>query len=116
MEGRLKLYGRIDAPSVVPKQYVDLCKTYRQAVRMCWQLRRVDYMTQQQLAGETGIRAQLVSDYLNPDDRPDRRDLKAEDIAPFEAACGNTLVSQWIAARSVLTVAEESIATARAAA
>lgn len=115
MESReLALWGRVDGPSVVRPVRVDECKTYREAVRMCWLLRRVHYMTQRQLAIEAGLRPQLISDYLNPDDRADRRDLPADRIAAFESVCGNTLVTQWLAARAKLTVMEE-LQAARAA-
>lgn len=112
----LPLFGRVDRPSVAPAQYVTRCKTYRQAVRMAWALRRVHLMTQRQLAAEAGLRAQLVSDYLHRDDKPQRRDLPADRIAAFESIVGNTLVTQWLAAQHALTVLEEVTATARAAA
>jgi hypothetical protein len=111
----LPLWGRVNGPSVAPLAYVVRCKTYREAVRMSWALRRVHHMTQQQLAAEAGLRAQLISDYLNPDDKPQRRDLPAERIAAFEAIVGNTLVTQWLAARAALTVLEEMQATRAAA-
>ena len=41
----LPLYGRVNGPSVAPVQYVHLCTTYRQAVRMCFALRRIKKMT-----------------------------------------------------------------------
>jgi transcriptional regulator with XRE-family HTH domain len=72
-------------------------------------------MTQRQLACEAGLRPQLITDYLNADDRPSRRDLPAERIAAFEAICGNTLVTQWLAARGTLTTLEELQATRAAA-
>jgi hypothetical protein len=72
-------------------------------------------MTQRQLGIYAGLRAQLVSDYLNPDDKPERRDLPAERIHAFEAVCGNTLITQWLAARAKLTVLEEMQATRAAA-
>jgi hypothetical protein len=112
---KLSLLGRVNGPSVVPLQYVVRCKTYREAVRMAWGLRRVHHMTQQQLAAEAGLRAQLISDYLNPDDKPQRRDLPADRIAAFECVVGNSLVTQWLAARASLTVLEEMQATRAAA-
>ncbi len=111
----LALWGRVDGPSIVRPHNVDGCKTYREAVRMCWLLRRVHYMTQRQLAIEAGLRPQLISDYLNPDDRGNRRDLPADRIAAFESICGNTMVTQWLAARARLTVLEE-VQAGRAAA
>jgi len=64
-------------------------------------------MNKHQLAAEAGLYASHVSDFLNPDDKPSRRSLPAESIAAFEAVCGNSLVSQWLASRAHLTVLEE---------
>ena len=74
---------------------------------MAWSLRRVRNMTQRRLAEEAGLRAQLVTDYLNADDKPQRKSLPAERIARFEVAVGNSVVSQWLAAQAQLTVLEE---------
>jgi hypothetical protein len=105
------LMGRIDAPSVAPAQWVRAAKTYREAVRLCWRLRRVTYMTRQQLSSEAELYPQHVTDYLHEDDKPSRRSLPADAIARFEAVVGNTLISQWLAAQSKLTVLEEMTAT-----
>lgn len=113
---QLALLGRIDGPSVVPSALLRQVTTYRQAVRLCWQLRRVHYMTQLQLAGEAGLYAKHVSDYLHLDDGPNRRSLPAEKISAVQAACGNTAVTQFLARRDNLTVLEEVQANARAAA
>lgn len=105
------LLGRLDGPSVAPEQWVRLAKTYREAVRIAWQLRRVHYMTRRQLAEEAKLYPQHVTDYLHEDDKPSRRDLPAEAIPRFEASVGNTLVSQWLASHARLTVLEEITAT-----
>lgn len=86
----LPLLGRLDAPSVAPTPYVEACQTYRQAVRLAWQMRRARRMTQRMLAIEAELRPQLVSDYLTPDDRSQRKSLPAERIASFESIVGNT--------------------------
>lgn len=111
----LPLLARLDGPSTVHPDMVSHCKTYRESVRMCWQMRRVRNMTQRQLACEAGLRPQLVTDYLNQDDHPTRRDLPGQLIAAFESVVGNTCVSQWIAAQSRLTVLEEMQAVRSAA-
>jgi hypothetical protein len=97
------LLGRLDGPSVAPEQLVRLCKSYREAVRYCWELRRTKRMTKAQLAAEAGLTAQHVSDYLAADDKPSRRSLPGEKVAEFEAVCGNSLITQWHAARAKLT-------------
>lgn len=109
----LPLMGRINAPDIAPAEYVAMCRTYREAVRMCWTLRRVHNLTQRMLACEADLRPQLISDYLNSDDGPQRRDLPADRIALFESVVGNSLISQWIASRARLTVLEEMQAAAR---
>lgn len=118
MENReLPLMGRLDGPSAVPMETVRRCKTYREAVRMSWQLRRVKSMTQAMAAHLATLTPQHVSDYLASDDKPGRRDLQAEAIRRWEYdAVGNTLVSQWLAWQSSLTVLEEMQASTRAAA
>lgn len=105
------LMGRLDAPSVAPSQWVKEAKTYREAVRLCWRLRRVAFMTRQQLSSEAELYASHVTDYLHEDDKPSRRYLPADAIARFEAVVGNSLVTQWLAAQSKLTVLEELTAT-----
>lgn len=101
------LLGRLDGPSVAPSSYVKACKTYRQAVRAAWQIKRVTYMTYAQLAAEANLYHQHVSDYLNADDKSGRRDLPADKVREFEAVVGNTLVSQWLASHANLTVLEQ---------
>lgn len=61
-------------------------------------------LTLRQLAEELGCYASHVSDYLNPDDAPMRRNLPADKVAAFDYAVGNTAVSQWLAMRSNLPV------------
>jgi hypothetical protein len=107
MQQELGLIGRLDGPKAVSRAVVAACKTYRDAVRMAWQLKRVPGMTLQQLAGEAGLYASHVTDYLHKDDKPSRRDLPAHKVAEFESVVGNRVVSQWLAAQSCLTVLEE---------
>jgi hypothetical protein len=112
---QLALLGRIDGPSVVPSSILKHIKTYREAVRLCWRLRRVHYMTQQQLAAEADLFVKHVSDYLNQDDKPSRRSLPAEKIAAFQVVCGNTAITQFLARRDRLTLLEEMQADRAAA-
>lgn len=111
----LPLMGRIDGPSVAPEQYMSLAKTYRQAVRLAWKKRRVEFMTRAQLAAQSGMYAQHVTDYLHEDDHPKRRDLPAKHIKVFNELVGNTIVSQWLANQDGLTILEEMQATKVAA-
>lgn len=115
MQRELSLLGLIDGPSIVSASSVSLAKTYRQAVRLAWQMRRVKSMTRAMLAAESGLYAPHITDYLNEDDKPSRRDLPASAIYRFEAVVGNTLVSQWMARQAGLTVLEEIQESRRAA-
>lgn len=115
MQKELALIGRMDGPSAVPTAAVNAAKTYREAVRLAWQMRRVKEMNRAMLAALAELYAPHVTDYLNGDDKPSRRDLPADAIARFEAVVGNTLVSQWLAAQSGLTVLEEMQENRRAA-
>lgn len=110
---QLPLLCRLDAPAVVPPSMVAQCKTYRDAVRLCWDLRRVRNMTQARLAEEAGLYAPHVSCYLH--DGPRQRDLPGHALRGFEWACGNTAVSQWHSLQAKLTVVEEMQALRAAA-
>jgi hypothetical protein len=107
MQRGLALIGVIDPPKVYPRDVVEQARTYRAAVRLAWQLRRVRGMTRQQLAAEAGLYASHVTDYLNEDDKPSRRDLPASKVAEFESVVGNRVLSQWLAMRADFTVMEE---------
>lgn len=111
----LPLLGRIDAPSVAPPALLRQAKTYRQAVRLCWALRRAKGLRPADLARDFGFVRQHVSDYLNGDDKPGRRDLPADRVADFEEVCGNVVVTQWLASRQRLTILEEMQAMREAA-
>lgn len=111
----LGLLQRIEGPSVAPSAALVFARTYREAVRWCWQLRRAKGLTASDLAKEFGFCRQHVSDYLNPDDKPTRRSLPAEQIHLFQEVCGNTFITQWLAAREGLTVLEQMQADRRAA-
>lgn len=102
----MPLLQRLEGPAVVPPALVAKATTFRQAVRLCWGLRRVKW-TPTGLSAHYGFTRQQISDWLNPDDKPTRRSLPADRIADFEEACGNVLLTQWLAARQRLTVLEE---------
>lgn len=103
----LPLLVRLDGPAVAPGHLVALASTYRDAVRLAWANKRIHFATLRQLAAETGMPPQHVSDYLNGDDKTTRRSLPPERIAAFEAFVGNCIVSQCVAHQANLTVLEE---------
>lgn len=89
---------------VVPPQVVASIRTYRHACRLAWKLRRTR-LTQRTLAELAGLYPSHVSDYFSVHEH--RRELPAKHIGQVEAVIGNTVVSQWIAQQSKLTVLEE---------
>lgn len=103
----LPLIGRLDGPSVVDPQVIALCATYRDAVRLMWDLRRVKGVTKSMLAAECGLYKSHVTDYFHADDEQHRRDLPAKYLPIVESYLGNTAVTQWLASASKLTVMEE---------
>ncbi|MGY0665820.1 hypothetical protein [Bordetella bronchiseptica] len=102
-----------------PMQFVDKaeiarCVTYRQAVRLAWDMRQPRGMTMRTLAELCGMYPQHVSSYLHvdpllPSGAP-RLNLPAEKINAFEAAVGNYAVSQYLNHLGRLTIMEEVIA------
>jgi hypothetical protein len=108
----LPLLARLDGPAVVPAEYVQRVKSYREAVQLCFALRRIK-ATKRDVAQDAGLYPPHVTDYLSA--KPGRRELPARYISAFERACGNTAISQWLAWCARLTVLEEMQATRRAA-
>jgi hypothetical protein len=102
---QLPLLCRLDAPSVVPPHLVVQCKTYREAVRLCWDLRKARDMTKAILAMRAGLYAPHVTCYLEETKLP--RDLPGHAVKAFEAACNNTAITQWHNLNAKLTCVEE---------
>lgn len=89
---------------VLPPEVVMALPSYRHACRMAWKLRS-PRITQRTLAELAGLYASHVTDYFSP--RTERRELPAKHVAAVERVLGNTLISQWLAQQSRLTVLEE---------
>lgn len=102
--------GVLNAPEFLPDEVIVQCSTYREIVRASWAHRRIKGMTQRTLAERIGCYASHVSDYLQADDKPSRRDLPAECLNAWAATVGNWAVQQWLARQSKLTIMEEVIA------
>ena len=107
LQREFPLLARMEGPAVVPPELMRTVKTYRQAVRLCWALRRLRTLTFRQLAAECGLIYQHVGDYFNPDDKPGRRDLPPGATSVVESVLGNTAISQWHARNARFTVLEE---------
>jgi hypothetical protein len=90
---------------VVPPEVVMNLPSYRHAVRLAWKLRAIRNLTQRSLAEQAGLYTSHVSDYFSV--HAGRRELPARHIAVVEAVLGNTVISQYIAQQSKLTVLEE---------
>lgn len=99
------LLCRLDAPSVVDPKRVVACKTYREAVRLCWDMRRVKTLTKAALAERAGLYASHITCYL--EDVKTKRDLPGWAVRAFEWECGNTAISQWHNVGARLAVVEE---------
>lgn len=63
----LRLFCRLDAPSVVPPDVIARITSYREAVRFCWTHRRRAKMTKRVLAEEAALYAPHVCDPSSPD-------------------------------------------------
>jgi hypothetical protein len=111
----LALLADLPQPSTVSTDVVRSCKTFREAVRMSWALRRIKSDTYANFAANHGFIPQHISDYLNSDDRRGRKNLPADMVPMWNCGTGNTLVTQWIVAGNSLTLLEEMQATRRAA-
>lgn len=90
---------------VVPAQVVMGLHSYRHACRLAWKLRAVRNLTRHTLAEQTRLYTSHVSDYFSVHEN--RRELPARHIADVERVLGNTVISQWVAQQSKLTVLEE---------
>jgi len=94
-------------PSLIDAEIVLACRTYREAVRACWDMRTRRGLTKRALAEGAGLYASHVSDYISDDDS--KRELPAKHINAFEIECGNRFVSQWLARQANLTILEQFI-------
>lgn len=111
----LQLLARLEGPAVVPPEQIKLAKSYREACRLAWQLRRAKNLTFRSLAEQAGLVYQHVGDYFNADDGRTRRDLPGDAVRAVEEVLGNTAISQWHAMQAGLTVVEELQAMRRVA-
>lgn len=112
---QLSLLGCLSGPGAVPAAEIEKLRTYREAVCMAWALRRVKGMTNATLAERTGMRPSHISDYLSAaafdKNGKERREMPAKYLPAFEAAAGNTLVTQWLLMQSQRAV-QEALAVA----
>lgn len=92
-------------PRFVGASVINAIKTYRDAVRICWDMRVDKHLTKAELARRVGCYASHVTDYLKAG--PSRRNLPAEFIDAFERECQNRVISQWQARRAELTILEQ---------
>ncbi|MEO8153583.1 MAG: hypothetical protein ABI605_10975 [Rhizobacter sp.] len=97
---------------VVPHEVIIGIKSYRQACRLAFKLRRRG-VTQRVLCEAAGLYAPHVSDYFSV--HANRRELPARFIGAVSAVLGNTVIGQWVNQDCHLTVLEEMQATRRAA-
>jgi hypothetical protein len=111
MDDELSLLGgMVRAPKFLPTDEIAKCETYRQAVRLSWANRRRMAMTKEKLAEELGTYPSHVSDYLNKDDKPTRRNVPPHKLDRWAEITGNWAVHQWLARQVKLTFMEEVLA------
>lgn len=111
----IPLLARLEGPAVVPPHLMRTARSYREACRLAWALRRVRRMTYRQLAAEADLVRQHVGDYFNADDSKHRRSLPGDAVAAVEAVLGNMAITQWHVAQASATLLEEMQAGKRAA-
>jgi hypothetical protein len=104
---RLPLITYYVGPQLVDLQKVRDCRSYREAVRTCWNLRTRRNMTQARAAEECGAYPSHFSDYIADGATGNKRDLPAKIVNDFEIAMGNRFVSQWLAMQAGLTILEQ---------
>lgn len=97
---------------VVPPEVVMGLKSYRHACRLAWKLRS-PRITQRTLAESAGLYPSHMSDYFSV--HCNRRELPAKHVGAVCAVLGNTVIVQWLAQASRVTVIEE-LQAARSAA
>lgn len=90
---------------IVPPEVVMGIRSYRHACRLAWKLRAIRNLTKRSLAEQTHLYASHTTDYFSLNEN--RRELPARHVAEVERVLGNTVISQWLAQQSHLTVLEE---------
>lgn len=96
---------------VLPPEVVMRIRSYRQACRLAWKLRR-PRITQRTLAELAGLYPSHVSDYFSVHEG--RRDLPARHVGAVCAVLGNTVIAQWLAQACQVTLLEEMQAASAA--
>lgn len=111
----LQLFGGVVEQRMLhlPPEVIMKIPDYRHACRLAWKLRRTR-LTMRTLAEIAGLYTSHVSEYFSR--HGDRRELPARYIASVERVLCNTVISQWLAQQSKLTVLEEMQADRRRAA
>lgn len=113
MQLTLPMLTYYQGPRLISAEVMAAVMTYRDAVRVCWDLRTRRHMTHRVLAEEAVLYASHISDYLS--EHENKRELPAKHIAAFEVACGNRAISQWLATQANLTILEQFIDQRRSA-
>ncbi|WP_148311795.1 XRE family transcriptional regulator [Paraburkholderia xenovorans] len=111
--------GAVDGPSFVPEEKIALCKTFRDAVRLSWSLRRTRGMSKKTLSELCGFHAPHATDYLHDTDYDaagrKRRSLPPDSIKDFEAVVGNRAITQYMVHQVRLTLMEALLEQRKAA-
>jgi hypothetical protein len=81
-------------PRLVDQAEVAKCRSYREAVRLCWEQRTRINLKRIQVAEYCGLYASHVTDYFSAS--PSRRELPAKKVDVVERVLGNRAISQWL--------------------
>jgi hypothetical protein len=113
---KLPMLTVYEGPRLVDRELIAACRSYREAVRMCWQMRTRTNLTKSKLVEEinellalrntadTRVYASHVTDYLSEKPSKRARNLPPDTIDAFERSCGNRFISQWNAHQAGLPV------------
>lgn len=81
-------------PRLVDEALVARCRTYREAVRLCWEQRTRLNIKRSTLAEECVLYPSHVTDYFS--ESASRRELPAKKVDLVERSLGNRAISQWL--------------------
>jgi len=109
-QNELPLLSLVPEPRFATQAELAMCKTFRDAVRLSWQLRVHPTMTKRTAAEWSGVYPPHLTDYLHLDDKPSRRDLPLDKVNDWCHTVGNWVVIQFLMKEANLNVMEEIIA------
>jgi len=105
----LPMFTVYSGPKFIDADAVAKCKTYREAVQLCYAQRTRRNLSNALIAEECGCNLSHLGDYITTKPRTNARNLPAEFTVPFENSMGNRAISQWQNMRANITILEQLI-------